>query len=153
MEGTTTLDSLMTDFVCDMTVADDELSDSIFTCVDNFIDGLCLKVMTDEDNIFEDEGEGNLPFNFIVDKVLEKIDTLESIADEDLSTDESAFCNSMDPDYCTEINFDEIDPEDFQLFIPQSNFSGNEGEEDYIATFSADDGTNMTSTYDAIFNA
>ena len=33
-----TLDSLMADFVCDMTVADDELSESIFTCVDNFID-------------------------------------------------------------------------------------------------------------------
>ena len=73
MEQPVTLDSLMTDFVCDMAVADDELSDSIFTCVDNFIDDLCVQVMQDENSPFEtDPSEGDLPFNYIIDKVLER---------------------------------------------------------------------------------
>ena len=148
-----TVDSMMADFVCDMVIADDELSDSIFTCVDNFIDNLCLKVMDDENSIFdaENEGEGDLPFNYIIDKVLEKIDTIESISDEEPSADESQFCNSMDPDYCPEVNFDEISPEDFQLYIPKTCM---DDESDEVRAWSGSEyGTATDPRYDSIFNA
>ncbi len=155
-----TLDSLMADFVCDMTVADDELSESIFTCVDNFIDDLCLRVMDDENSVFEtDRDEGDLPFNYILDKVMERVDTICGIADDaygqalakQLGLKGDEYINSMDPDYCEGINFDEINPEDFQLYIPNpaSDDEGNE-ERPYWTT---DDGTNVDSSYDSIFNA
>jgi hypothetical protein len=154
-----TLDSLMADFVCDMTVADDELSESIFSCVDNFIDDLCLRVMDDENSVFEtDRDEGDLPFNYILDKVMERVDTICGIADDaygqalakQLGLKGDEYINSMDPDYCEDINFGDIDPEDFQLYIP--NPANDEGDEErpYWAT---DDGTNVDSSYDSIFNA
>lgn len=161
MSQPVTLDSLMTDFVCDMVVADDELSDSIFTCVDNFIDDLCLRVMDDENNIFEaDRDEGELPFNFIIDKVLERIDTVEDIANDSygevlkkqlgLKADDEHL-NNMDPDYCEDVNFDEITPEDFQLYISVPNVDSDANEND--VNFTTDDGTNVNSDYDSIFNA
>ena len=161
MSQPVTLDSLMTDFVCDMVVADDELSDSIFTCVDNFIDDLCLRVMDDENNIFEaDRDEGELPFNYIIDKVLERIDTVEDIASDSygevlkkqlgLKADDEHL-NNMDPDYCEDVNFDEITPEDFQLYISVPNVDGDADEND--VNFTTDDGTNVNSDYDSIFNA
>ena len=157
-----TLDSLMSDFVCDMVVADDELSDSIFTCVDNFIDDLCLRVMDDENSIFEtDRDEGNLPFNYIIDKVLERIDTIEDISSASymqamakslgVAKGEGSDTNFMDPDYCEEVNFDEINAEDFQLYISVPNVDGEADERD--ASWTEDDGTNMNSTYDSIFGA
>lgn len=161
MSQPVTLDSLMTDFVCDMVVADDELSDSIFTCVDNFIDDLCLRVMDDENSVFEtDRDEGDLPFNFIIDKVLERIDTVEDIANDSYGEvlksqlglkDDDEHLNSMDPDYCEDVNFDEITPEDFQLYISVPNVDSEADERD--ANWSTDDGTNVDSTYDSIFNA
>ena len=161
MSQPVTLDSLMTDFVCDMVVADDELSDSIFTCVDNFIDDLCLRVMDDENNIFEaDRDEGELPFNYIIDKVLERIDTVEDIANDSycevlkkqlgLKAD-NEHLNNMDPDYCEDVNFDEITPEDFQLYISVPNVDGDADEND--VNFTTDNGTNVNSDYDSIFNA
>lgn len=161
MSQPVTLDSLMTDFVCDMVVADDELSDSIFTCVDNFIDDLCIRVMDDENNIFEaDRDEGELPFNYIIDKVLERIDTVEDIANDSygevlkkqlgLKADDEHL-NNMDPDYCEDVNFDEITPEDFQLYISVPNVDGDADEND--VNFTTDDGTNVNSDYDSIFNA
>lgn len=159
MSQPVTLDSLMTDFVCDMVVADDELSDSIFTCVDNFIDDLCLRVMEDENNIFEtDRDEGDLPFNYIIDKVLEKIDTTEDIANisycqalKKRFDDDDEHLNNLDPDYCEEINFDEVDPESFQLYIPKATI--NDGSDEPRAYFGTDDGTGVDSGYDSIFNA
>lgn len=161
MSQPVTLDSLMTDFVCDMVVADDELSDSIFTCVDNFIDDLCLRVMDDENNIFEtDRDEGDLPFNFIVDKVLERIDTIEDIANDSYGEvlkkqlglkGDDEHLNNMDPDYCEDVNFDELTPEDFQLYIAVPNIDGEADERD--VDWTTDDGTNVDSTYDSIFNA
>jgi len=161
MSQPVTLDSLMTDFVCDMVVADDELSDSIFTCVDNFIDDLCLRVMDDENNIFEtDRDEGDLPFNFIVDKVLERIDTIEDIANDSYGEvlkkqlglkGDDEHLNNMDPDYCEDVNFDELTPEDFQLYIAVPNIDGEADEQD--VDWTTDDGTNVDSTYDSIFNA
>jgi hypothetical protein len=161
MSQPVTLDSLMTDFVCDMVVADDELSDSIFTCVDNFIDDLCLRVMDDENNIFEaDRDEGELPFNFIIDKVLERIDTVEDIANDSYGEvlkkqlglkGDDEHLNNMDPDYCEDVNFDEITPEDFQLYISVPNVDGDADEND--VNFTTDDGTNVNSDYDSIFNA
>lgn len=161
MSQPVTLDSLMTDFVCDMVVADDELSDSIFTCVDNFIDDLCLRVMDDENNIFEtDRDESDLPFNFIVDKVLERIDTIEDIANDSYGEvlkkqlglkGDDEHLNNMDPDYCEDVNFDELTPEDFQLYIAVPNIDGEADERD--VDWTTDDGTNVDSTYDSIFNA
>jgi hypothetical protein len=161
MSQPVTLDSLMTDFVCDMVVADDELSDSIFTCVDNFIDDLCLRVMEDENNVFEtDRDEGELPFTYIIDKVLERVDTVEDIAIDSYSkvlekqlslNGDSEFVNNMDPDYCEEINFDEITPEDFQLYISVPNVDGDADENG--VDYTTDDGTNVNSEYDSIFNA
>lgn len=154
-----TLDSLMADFVCDMTVADDELSESIFTCVDNFIDDLCLRVMDDENSVFEtDRDEGDLPFNYILDKVMERVDTICGIADDaygqalakQLGLNGNEYINSMDPDYCEGIDFSEIDPEDFQLYIP--NPANDEGDEER-PYWTTDDGTNVNSSYDSIFNA
>ena len=59
--------------------------------------------------------------------------------------------NLMDPDYCEDIMFDEINPEDFQLYISVPNVDGDADERDTF--WSTDDGTNMNSTYDSIFNA
>lgn len=133
-DKTVTVDDLMVDFIADMSDAD-ELSPSIFTSVDNYIDEMCIEVMQGETSIFEngDMDNGQLPFNYIVDKVLERIDKVEDIANvESLaaltrSLDTDSTTNHLDPDYCEEINFDEITPEDFQLYIssPESN-AGNE---------------------------
>ena len=157
MEQSATLDSLMADFVCDMAVADDELSDSIFTCVDNFIDDLCVQVMQDENSPFEtDPSEGDLPFNYIIDKVLERIDTIEDISNDSFAQAVSdrlkgdGEFNAMDPDYCEDIVFDEITPEDFQLYIPTAD-RGEDGEDQ--VPWSTDNGTNVNSAYDSIFNA
>lgn len=156
---TTTLDSLMTDFVCDMVVADDELSDSIWSCVDNFIDDLCLRVMEDESSVFEtDRDDPDTPFNYIVDKVLERIDTIEDISSGSymqamakslVPKEQDEHYNTMDPDYCEDVNFDEINAEDFQLYISVPNVD-EEAEEG--GAWGAE-GTGVDSRYDSIFNA
>ena len=117
--------------------------------------------MDDENNIFEaDRDEGELPFNYIIDKVLERIDTVEDIANDSygevlkkqlgLKADDEHL-NNMDPDYCEDVNFDEITPEDFQLYISVPNVDGDADEND--VHFTTDDGTNVNSDYDSIFNA
>jgi hypothetical protein len=156
MEQPITIDSMMSDFVCDMTIADNEISDSIWTCVDNFIDDLCLRVMDNENSVFEtDSSDDNLPFSYIIDKVLEKVDNIDDIADSEyaksLTNNFGETENTSDPDYCEEVLFNEITPEDFQLYIPNSNIDGESDDE--RVTWGKDGGTNMTSTYDAIFNA
>lgn len=123
-----TPDDLMEEFISDMIVADDELSDSIFTCVDNYIDDLCITVMEDEENgiMDSDSNDADLPFTYILDKVMERVDTIEDIqADSyvkvlekqlDLTPDDGTE-NKSDPDYCEGVDFNEITPEDFQLNI------------------------------------
>lgn len=137
LQKTVTPDDLMEEFVMDSVVADDELSDSIFTCVDNYIDDLCISVMDDENSILDSDSDIDTPFTYILDRVMEKVDTIESIQTDSYagvlskqlhSEDDNEFVNNMDPDYCDEIDFDGITPEDFQLFV-----SGNydkESEED-----------------------
>ena len=100
-----TPDDLMEEFISDSVVSDDELSESIFTCVDNYIDDLCIEIMNDENSIFESDTDTDTPFTYILDKVMERIDTIENI----------------DPDYCEGVDFDEITPEDFQLYIPTAD--------------------------------
>lgn len=119
-----TPDDLMEEYLSDAVVADDELSDSIFTCVDNYIDDLCIEVMNDENSILDSDTDVDTPFTYILDKVMERIDTIEKIQVDSyakvlekqllLDSDNS---NSMDPDYCEGIEFDEITPEEFQLYI------------------------------------
>lgn len=153
-----TLDSLMADFVCDMEIADDELSDSIFTCVDNYIDDLCLKTMDNENSVFEsDVNDSELPFNYIIDKVLEKIDTVEKTAYDaygdslEKSLMDFSDENTSDPDYCEGINFDNISPEDFQLYVGAVDVDDEADETDI--SYTIDGGTNVDSSYDSIFNA
>ena len=139
-DKTVTVDDLLADFVVDMADAD-ELSPSIFTCVDNYIDEMCVQVMRSETSIFEngDMDDGQLPFNYILDKVMEKVDKIDDIANvESLaaltrSLDTDSITNRFDPDYCDDINFDEITPEDFQLYIssPEAN-AGNEDSDPQI---------------------
>lgn len=72
LKNIVTPDDLMEEFVTDMVVADDELSDSIFTCVDNYIDDLCIEIMNDEKSVFETDTDVDTPFTYILDKVMEK---------------------------------------------------------------------------------
>ena len=74
-----TPDDLMEEYLSDAVVADDELSDSIFTCVDNYIDDLCIEVMDDENSILDSDTDIDTPFTYILDKVMERIDTIENI--------------------------------------------------------------------------
>lgn len=119
-----TIDDLMEEYLSDSIVADDELSDSIFTCIDNYIDDLCIKIMDDENSIFESDNNSDTPFTYILDKVMEKIDTIENIQSDSYGkviekqlSDNYEEDNSSDPDYCEGVDFDEITPEDFQLYI------------------------------------
>ena len=139
-DKTVTVDDLLADFVADMADAD-EISPSIFTCVDNYIDEMCIQVMQSETSIFEngDMDDGQLPFNYILDRVMEKVDKIDDIASTEygaamirsMNTDETT--NRFDPDYCDDVNFDEITPEDFQLYIssPEAN-AGNEDSDPQI---------------------
>ena len=119
-----TIDDLMEEYLSDSIVTDDELSDSIFTCIDNYIDDLCIKIMDDENSIFESDNNSDTPFTYILDKVMEKINTIESIQSDSYGkviekqlSDNYEEDNSSDPDYCEGVDFDEITPEDFQLYI------------------------------------
>ena len=127
LKNVVTVDDLMEEYLSDSVVADDELSESIFTCVDNYIDDLCIKVMNDENSVFESDTDSDTPFTYILDKVMEKFDTIEGISDEaaryETSNEDE---NSSDPDYCEGVDFDEITPEDFQLYI-----SGNIDDDTY----------------------
>ena len=124
-----TPDDLMEEFISDSVVSDDELSESIFTCVDNYIDDLCIEIMNDENSIFESDTDTDTPFTYILDKVMERIDTIENIQadsyckvlEKQLSSSDDDYINSSDPDYCEGIDFDEITPEDFQLYIPTAD--------------------------------
>lgn len=135
IQNIVTPDDLMEEFISDMVVADDELSDSIFTCVDNYIDDLCIKTMDDENSIFESDNDSDTPFTYILDKVMEKVDNIveiqadaycDTLKKELLEIDDGS-SNRDDPDYCEGIDFSEITPEDFQLFI---NVDTREDEED-----------------------
>ena len=124
-----TPDDLMEEFISDSVVSDDELSESIFTCVDNYIDDLCIEIMNDENSIFESDTDTDTPFTYILDKVMERIDTIENIQadsyckvlEKQLSASDDDYINSSDPDYCEGIDSDEITPEDFQLYIPTAD--------------------------------
>lgn len=148
LKNIVTPDDMMEEFVSDMIIADDELSDSIFTCVDNYIDNLCIEMMNDDKSVFENDTDVDTPFTYIIDKVLEKIDTIEEIeADSYVKALSSAFLddntNDTDPDYCEGIDFDNIDPEDFQLYIPKTIQNDESEEEDYY----------MRSVYDGFEDA
>jgi hypothetical protein len=134
LKNIVTPDDLMEEFVTDSIVSDDELSDSIFTCVDNYIDDLCISVMDDENSILDSDNDVDTPFTYILDKVMEKVDTIEKIETDEYAKviakqldldDNKDDDNSSDPDYCEGVDFDEITPEDFQLFI-----NGNEVDND-----------------------
>lgn len=153
---TNTVDDMMEEFISDMNFADYEISDSIFNCVDNYIDSLCIEMMQSEDNIFEsDRNDSRVPFVYIIDKVLDKVDTIINISSDsikippelakDLGIEDDEFCNKMDPDYCDDIDFTEISPEEFQLYIP--NVDRNTYPED------DEDTVNINDSYDSIFNA
>lgn len=153
---TNTVDDMMEEFISDMNFADYEISDSIFNCVDNYIDSLCIEMMQSEDNIFEsDRNDSRVPFVYIIDKVLDKVDTIINISSDsirippelakDLGIEDDEFCNKMDPDYCDDIDFTEISPEEFQLYIP--NVDRNTYLED------DEDTVNINDSYDSIFNA
>lgn len=153
---TNTVDDMMEEFISDMNFADYEISDSIFNCVDNYIDSLCIEMMQSEDNIFEsDRNDSRVPFVYIIDKVLDKVDNIINISSDsirippelakDLGIEDDEFCNKMDPDYCDDIDFTEISPEEFQLYIP--NVDRNTYPED------DEDTVNINDSYDSIFNA
>ena len=132
LKNIVTPDDLMEEFVTDMVVADDELSDSIFTCVDNYIDDLCIEIMNDEKSVFETDTDVDTPFTYILDKVMEKVDTIEQIqSDSYLSVinkqfnDPDADKNTDDPDYCDDVDLSEITPEDFQIYIPKIDYDGD----------------------------
>lgn len=123
MKNIVTPDDLMEEFISDMVFADDELSDSIFTCVDNYIDDLCIEIMKSEDGLFEDDSDVDTPFTYILDKVMEKVDTIESISDDSYGDVlkkqlvlDGEDDNSFDPDYSEGVD-DNISPEDFQLYV------------------------------------
>ena len=161
LEKVVTPDDMMEEFVTDMVIADDELSDSIFTCVDNYIDDLCIEIMNDEKSVFETDTDVGTPFTYILDKVMEKVDTIEQIqSDSYLSVINKQFNapdadkTTDDSDYCDDVDLSEITPEDFQIYIPKIDYDGdyeNHSDEqeasleryfDYNQTFE-----------DAIFNA
>lgn len=156
---TNTVDDMMEEFISDMNFADYEISDSIFNCVDNYIDNLCIEMMQSEDNIFEsDRNDSSVPFVYILDKVLDKVDNIIDISfdsigtvelsklTKDLGVDDDEFCNKMDPDYCDDIDFSEISPEEFQLYIPNVDRNEYPEEDD-------EDTVNINNSYDSIFNA
>ena len=149
-------DLLLESFVKDMDFSDDTLSDSIFNCVDNYIDDLVEEELANNSSIFEtdDANDPGTPFTFIVDRVLEKINgDIEKQAAKDttlglmdaLSQNE----NDTDDHYLTiGPDFDNISPEDFQLYICNPNLD-NEQECEYNT-----DGIDYSSSdYDSIFNA
>lgn len=132
LKNIVTPDDLMEEFVTDMVVADDELSDSIFTCVDNYIDDLCIEMMNDEKSVFETDTDVDTPFTYILDKVMEKVDTIDQIqSDSYLSVINKQFNNpdddknTDDPDYCDGVDLSEITPEDFQIYIPKIKHDGD----------------------------
>lgn len=92
LKNIVTVDDLMEEYLSDSVVADDELSESIFTCVDNYIDDLCIKVMNDENSVFESDTDSDTPFTYILDKVMEKVDTIE-----DIQTD--SYCKVLENNY------------------------------------------------------
>lgn len=148
-------DLLMESFVKDMDFSDNELSESIFSTVDNYIDDLCIKELDSEDSIFEsDRDEADTPFNYIIDRVIEKINgdiinqSIDNMAESIAADLISQKTNLTDPDYCDDINFNEMTPEDFQLFINNSNLDRDE-ECDY----NYDELDYNSSDYDSIFNA
>lgn len=131
LEKSVTCDDLMEEFISDSIVSDDELSESIFTCVDNYIDDLCVDVMQNENSLFEtDNNSSDTPFTYILDKVMERVDTIEDIQSDSyakslekqlgINGDDEEH-NYSDPDYCEGVDFDEVTPEDFQLYIPNAN--------------------------------
>ena len=140
LEKVVTPDDMMEEFVTDMVIADDELSDSIFTCVDNFIDDLCIKMMDSDKSVFEsDSDDADTPFSYILDKVMDEVDTIEKIQADSYcdslkkqlsEEDEDSYSNRFDPDYCDGEEFDDITPEEFQLYIPKVNGDNDEAEED-----------------------
>lgn len=152
-ENAITTDDLMEEFIKDYVVADEELSDSIFTCIDNYIDSLCIDVMKDENSIYEDDAEGDVPFTYILDKVMERIDTLEKVQDDAMdnaSKIDLEYINSFDPDYISPDELGELNPEEFQLFI-NDDFQQNEDD-------TLEDGYEQRSLYndsftDANYNA
>ena len=140
LEKVVTPDDMMEEFVTDMVIADDELSDSIFTCVDNFIDDLCIKMMDSDKSVFEsDSDDVDTPFSYILDKVMDEVDTIDKIQADSycdslekqlLEKDKDSYSNRFDPDYCDGEEFDDITPEEFQLYIPKVNEDNDEAEED-----------------------
>lgn len=143
-----TVDSLMAEFIEDLETIGD-YSDSIFCTLDNYIDDLIIKTMDSEDSIFEsDRDDANTPFNYIIDKVLEKVDKIETIGEDEyakaISNSDLGTSNSSDPDYCEGIDFIEITPEDFQLYIP--NLNRQEIKSDETIDYSNSD-------YDSVYNA
>ena len=111
-----TIDDLMEDFLADSLIEDDEFSDSIFTCVDNTIDDMCEEVIQTEGSMFEtDRGDCGIPFSYVIDQVMDKIEDNINTA---YNGEPTSFCNDTDPDYIESADFNELDPEDFQLYIP-----------------------------------
>ena len=161
LKNIVTPDDLMEEFVTDMVVADDELSDSIFTCVDNYIDDLCIEIMNDEKSVFETDTDVDTPFTYILDKVMEKVDTIEQIqSDSYLSVinkqfnDPDADKNTDDPDYCDDVDLSEITPEDFQIYIPKIDYDGDYESHSDEQEASLERYFDYNQTFeDAIFNA
>lgn len=149
LDMSVTVDSLMAEFIQDFDMIGD-YADSIFCTLDNYIDDLIIKTMDSEDSIFEtDRGDSNTPFNYIIDKVLEKVDNIETIGDDEyakaIENSNLGKSNSSDPDYCEGIDFIEITPEDFQLYIPKLNREEIQDDKTVHYTHS--------SLYDSIYNA
>lgn len=154
-----TCDDLMEEFITDSIIEDDELSESIFTCIDNYIDDICIDTIDNENSLFEtDCNSAETPFTYILDKVMEKVDTIENIQDDSYckvlekelglnKAYEDEKNNYDDPDYCTGVDFDEITPEDFQLYLPNTTNDGIDEEGTDEATY------NSNIFDDANFNA
>ena len=96
--------------------------------------------MNDENSIFESDTDTDTPFTYILDKVMERIDTIENIQadsyckvlEKQLSSTDDDYINSSDPDYCEGIDFDEITPEDFQLYIPTADTDVDDDDDSYL---------------------
>lgn len=146
-----TLDGMMEDFIKDMNGDDYDISDSIYNTLDNYIDDLCIKEMDGDNGIFNsDRNDEKLPFNFVLDKVMEKVDNLITNAAEAEChviynlDDCDATTNHTDPDYCDCPETDNISAEDFQLYIGKNYNIEDDAEDGYIDY-------NDTS-YDAMYN-
>lgn len=138
VEDMETVDNVMIDFVEDMEYADDEIyHDTLFSTVDNYIDDMVLETYNEEcsNDIFncDDGDQCNLPFNYIIDKTLEKLTSTNDINDH--------MINSTDPDFCEDIEVCNISPEDFQISVKLPD------PEDYNHIEYG------TDSYDDIFNA